>query len=107
MSEYLSGHEFDMITKEINKRLCDVVNLLINQYSDYDIACDIIDTIASLVENEMFNTAVKVLDQAERDPAGYFDLPQPTYDKEVLPEDDDTYPGPLDNTQRAKLFWFG
>ena len=100
MSEYLS-REVDMITKEINKRLCDVVNLLINQYSDYDSASDFIDQIAAHVENEMFSAACHQLDRAERDPAGYFDLPQPTYDKDVLPEDDDRV------IDEPPLFWFG
>lgn len=109
MSEYLS-REIDIYTKEINKRLLDVVNLLINQYSDYRSASDFIDQIAAYVENDMFPEAQHQLDRAERDPAGYFDHPQPTYDKDVLSEDDepfDLYTARGVHDGRAPLFWFG
>lgn len=109
MSEYLS-REIEMYTKEINKRLCDVVNLLINQYSDYTFATQFIDTIASYVDDEMFLEAQAILDKAEQDPAAYFLLPQPSYPKDELPEDDepfDLYTAQQDNYARDKLFWFG
>lgn len=87
MSEYLS-RELDIMTKDLNKRLADVVSLLLNQYGDHRAAADFIDTMAACLDNEMFAEADTILDRAERDPADYFDLPAPSYDKDVLEDDE-------------------
>lgn len=108
MSDYLS-REIEIYTKEINARLIDVVGLLINDYSDYDSASEFIDQIAAYVENDMFPEAEHQLDRAERDPAGYFDLPQPTYDKDVLEDDSNDATAGFEERviKEPPLFWFG
>lgn len=104
MSDYLS-RELDQYTKEINKRLLDIVNLLINQYSDYDSATQFIDTIAAYVDNDMFSEARGVLASAERDPTKYFLLDQPVYDKDVIEGYNVEFiPAP---PPRTNVFWFG